>query len=245
MGPESERKKRGTTLVEVVLVIVVLAILAVVALPALIPDRRDHSGRTRCMSNLKQAGIGLRLYSIDNNGNYPHFTNQVGNGYVWTNFAAAGKAIISPQVMLCSADTARWKNGEGAIPIDFSSNEAGFCNPTIQEKCLSYFYGPSAAESRPNTILAGDRNLTSVEPTGRSEPSAPAKWSYAGKGPDGGKPGIPPGGRSSPRPARNEDSRQPRIGFGIRCGAIRLSAGGGGSTRFLRFVPTFFQAGQR
>ena len=134
--------------------------------------------RIHCVSTLHQTSIGLHLYANDNGGRYPRSTVLVGNGYVWTNFAVAGKYIASPKVLLCPADTSRLKNAKGRFP-------------SHQENNLSYFYGLSADLSEPNTILAGDRNLTANQASHPGGPDVSPMWSYAGRGPIAGNPGIP------------------------------------------------------
>jgi hypothetical protein len=85
---------------------------------------------------------------------------------------------------------------QGAIkngPTDFSDSTNGFANPVFQENCLSYFYGMSAKETEPNTLLAGDRNITANQARRPNGPDVAPMWSFAGKGPSGGALGIPLG----------------------------------------------------
>jgi len=67
----SPRRRCAFTLVELLAVIAVIAILAALLLPAM-SSARIKARETACLSNLRQVGIGIVLYSSDNNGNIPY-----------------------------------------------------------------------------------------------------------------------------------------------------------------------------
>lgn len=64
------RKNKGFTLVELLVVMAVIVILAGLLLPAL-GRAREQGRRTSCMNNLKQIGLGIAMFRLDNEDQYP------------------------------------------------------------------------------------------------------------------------------------------------------------------------------
>jgi prepilin-type N-terminal cleavage/methylation domain-containing protein/prepilin-type processing-associated H-X9-DG protein len=66
----THRKAHGFTLIELLVVIAIIAILAAILFPTF-ARARENARRTSCASNLKQLGLGIVMYTQDNDGCYP------------------------------------------------------------------------------------------------------------------------------------------------------------------------------
>lgn len=67
---KSKNQGRAFTLIELLVVIAIIAILAALLLPAL-SSAKQRAWTTSCNSNLRQIGIGMRLFADDNGEMYP------------------------------------------------------------------------------------------------------------------------------------------------------------------------------
>ena len=132
---------------------VTFAVLVGVFLPALTKTRR--ATRLPCIANIKQVGLAFRLWSNDHAEKFPWGVSSEGTnggtkefsltGEVWRHFRAISNELSTPKVLACPTD----KRSKVTDWRSFTDNSH-----------LSYFVGLDADETKPQSMLSGDRNVT-------------------------------------------------------------------------------------
>ncbi len=148
----TKRRHRAFTGWDLLVVIVTVALLLVL-LPVF-TRARSKSSRISCAYNLKQVALAVRMWATDGGEGFPwtHSTNFGGSlEYVGTpdplpHFRAISKDLGKPGDLVCPDDKSRKK----------AADWTQFTNSIY----LSYFLCFEAEETKPQTTLSGDRNIS-------------------------------------------------------------------------------------
>jgi prepilin-type N-terminal cleavage/methylation domain-containing protein len=75
-------RKRAFTLIELLVVIAIIAILAAILFPVF-AQAREKARAIQCLSNTKQMGTGIAMYTQDYDEKLPMGGNDIGRWYLW------------------------------------------------------------------------------------------------------------------------------------------------------------------
>ena len=155
MKPNHAKPARGGfTGWDLLICVVTVVLLAGVLLPALVRPRRGGT-HINCVSSLKQIGLAFRMWANDHGDKFPMQSSALDTnggtiefnltGDVWRHFQVLSNELSTPKILACQSDNRTRVTDWG----NFTNNSH-----------LSYFVGLDADETKPQSILSGDHNVT-------------------------------------------------------------------------------------
>lgn len=163
MKPIELSGRRGLTILEVIVVLVIIVVLFGMVSP------RHHRApgrakRIACVMNLKEIGLAMRLFAEEHGTNFPMNTPASQGGareltgdvsQLWRHYLTLTNKLATPKMLWCPSDSQR---KPATVWDPYPADRRAVVYSGNQN--LSYFLGLNAHENQPETILAGDRNLT-------------------------------------------------------------------------------------
>ena len=123
-------------------------------LPALAAAKKKAQ-KTQCLNNLKQVGLGFRMYLNDFANKFPwevavNLGGSYGRAESWQHFAVISNEMVTAKILACPADKTRFATN---MMVNLRRNEN-----------ISYLIGTDSKDQLFETIMAGDRDIEGQGP---------------------------------------------------------------------------------
>jgi prepilin-type processing-associated H-X9-DG protein len=154
------------TLVELLAIVVIVMAIATVLLPRLARAKCHCGQHANCVNNLKQIGVAVRTWALDNGDKYPtHVSVSKGGamesltkGMALPFFEVMSNELSTPKILICPKESDAYRVAAttfSSVVPPASSGQIPFTNGNN----LSYFVGIDAVEEPPQSVLCGDDNF--------------------------------------------------------------------------------------
>jgi hypothetical protein len=123
------------------------------------------SKRAGCYNNLRQLGVGMRLWSNDHGdalpwvtaiaegGTRPNIGDPQKTAVAWVEFLTFSNQLSSPRVLACPEDEAT------KVASDWTTGPVGFGNSGYRANALSYMLSFHGIGSFPRSVAVSDRDI--------------------------------------------------------------------------------------
>jgi prepilin-type N-terminal cleavage/methylation domain-containing protein len=165
------KQKKAFTLIELLVVIAIIAILAAMLLPALAAAKR-RAQRINCVSNLREVNLAFRVWEGDHGDRYPMAVSTTDGGAkesvrsalntaaypscgITNVFNVMSNELTTLKLLWCTSDS----SGNRGATTNFALLGANPPGASQGTNAISYFVCGDAADTSPQMILDGDRNL--------------------------------------------------------------------------------------
>jgi prepilin-type N-terminal cleavage/methylation domain-containing protein len=151
----SQFQRRGFTLIELLTVIAIISILAALLFPAFL-TARGKAREISCVSNLRQIGQSIAMYSQDYDGLYPYaidpadrYTPQIWNAYPYFQQELPTMSMVhevlqpyskSKEIFHCPSDTGFDIEDFTGLQIDPAGKPPNASPSSFQKFGTSYYY---------------------------------------------------------------------------------------------------------